>query len=101
MQRCDGSNWMACNPSPISLAYGYAAVLTHLPYSADIAWAPLRSHSDSAVWERIVFGAGALMLLLPVRLFLRDWRIAARPPWQDAVRGDRLSEPRHRNGDSW
>jgi hypothetical protein len=39
------------------------AVSTYLRYPDDIVWALVRDHSDSASWERAVFGAGALMLL--------------------------------------
>jgi hypothetical protein len=39
------------------------AVLTYLRYPDDIVWALVRRYSDSASLERLVFGAGALMLL--------------------------------------
>ena len=37
--------------------------LTYLRDRVDIVWALVRNHSDSASWERLVFGFGALMLL--------------------------------------
>jgi hypothetical protein len=39
------------------------AVATYLRNPDDIVWAVVRGHSDSALLERLVFGAGALMLL--------------------------------------
>lgn len=39
------------------------AVATYLHNSDDIVWATVRRHSGSALLERPVFGAGALMLL--------------------------------------
>jgi hypothetical protein len=39
------------------------AVLTYARYPDDIVWALVRSHSDSASWERLIFGTGALLLL--------------------------------------
>jgi hypothetical protein len=39
------------------------AVSTYFRYPDDVVWALVRDHSDSASWERAVFGAGALMLL--------------------------------------
>jgi hypothetical protein len=39
------------------------AVATYLRNPDDIVWAVVRGHSDSALLERVVFGAGALMLL--------------------------------------
>jgi hypothetical protein len=37
--------------------------LSYLAERDDIVWAVVRNHSDSASWERLVFGLGALMLL--------------------------------------
>jgi hypothetical protein len=37
--------------------------LSYLRDRVDIVWALARNHSDSASWERLVFGFGALMLL--------------------------------------
>jgi hypothetical protein len=39
------------------------AVATYLRNPDDIVWAAVRGHSDSALLERVVFGAGAVMLL--------------------------------------
>ena len=39
------------------------AVATYLRNPDDIVWAMVRGHSDSVLPERMVFGAGALMLL--------------------------------------
>jgi hypothetical protein len=39
------------------------AVATYLRNPDDVVWAVVRGHSDSALLERLVFGAGALMLL--------------------------------------
>ncbi|MGD0301197.1 MAG: hypothetical protein ABSE86_29315 [Bryobacteraceae bacterium] len=41
----------------------WLASLSYLRDRVDIVWALVRHHSDSASWERLVFGFGALMLL--------------------------------------
>ena len=44
------------------------AMLTYLRDRDDIVWSLVRNHSDSASWERFVFGIGALMLLASAAL---------------------------------
>ena len=39
------------------------SLVTYLADPDDIVWALVRSHSDSASWERAVFGFGAMMLV--------------------------------------
>ena len=55
------------------------AVATYLRNPDDIVWAAVRGHSDSALLERVVFGAGAVMLLGSA--VLETWASAQDAPW--------------------
>ncbi len=44
------------------------ATLSYVHDPLDIVWALVRNHSDSAYWERLVFGVGTLMLTVSAGL---------------------------------
>ena len=67
--------------------------LSYFRDRVDIVWALVRNHSDSASWERLVFGFGALMLLGSA--VLETWanahpRVSVRPDGPVFV-----SQPQH------
>ncbi len=61
-----------------------AAALTYLRDQVDIVWGLVRGHADPALLERVVFGAGALMMLASA--MVETWarasvRRSAAPLW--------------------
>ena len=59
----EATNFESRHQQALHLMVVALASLAYLGDRVDIVWALVRNHSDSASWERLVFGCGALMLL--------------------------------------
>jgi len=95
----EATNFESRHQQALHLMVVALASLAYLGDRVDIVWALVRNHSDSASWERLVFGCGALMLLGSA--ILETWANAPRNvPSRDAppLSGESLNGHRQQYG---